>query len=76
MLWLERRGQVWGLSQEGGYPISTAAAEALAEALLTLHLLHPADGTPEALGLGDPPDPAGGTAVRVLSVRGAVLGAW
>ena len=76
-LWLERRGQVWGLAQEGGYPVRPDAAAALTGGLMTLRLLRKADGAPEALDAGDPAatGPHGGTLVRVLAVSGTVLGA-
>ena len=75
VLWLERRGQVWGVSQEGGYPISPQAAASLIDGLLGLTLDHPASGTPAALGVADPNAPAGaGTLVRILATSGALLG--
>ena len=75
VLWLERRGAVWGLARQGGYPVRPGRAEALTGALLSVKLLKPATGTLDARGLGDPsqPGPAGGTLVRVLGTSGAVL---
>jgi hypothetical protein len=75
VLWLERRGQVWGLARQGGYPARPALAETLMHALLTMQMLQPAPGAFDALGLADPfaPDAASGTLVRVLSTSGAVL---
>ncbi len=64
VLWLERRGQVWGLSQSGGYPVRPDAANALVDGLLGLKLGHAVPG-----GAAD------GTLVRVLAVSGEVLGA-
>ncbi len=75
VLELERRGQVWGLAREGGYPVRPEAAEALTAALLSLRLLRVADGPPDASGLGDPSAANGGTLVRVRTASGAVIGA-
>jgi hypothetical protein len=75
VLWLERRGQVWGLARQGGYPARPGLAEALMYALLTMQMLKPAPGTFDTLRLADPfaPGDASGTLVRVLDVSGAVL---
>jgi hypothetical protein len=75
VLWLERRGQIWGLANEGGYPVRPEAAAALIDSLTSLRLLRPAQGSLASLGLGDPavPGHGGGTLVRVLSVSGATL---
>ena len=75
VLWLERRGQQWGLARQGGYPVRAGSAEALTGALLSLRFLEPVAGTPEALGLADPfaPVDGSGTFVRVLGTSGAVL---
>ncbi len=76
LLWLERRGQVWGLSQEGGYPVRPAQAAALVNGLLSLRLNHPVAGDSTSLGVADPgAQPGGGTLVRVFATSGAVLGA-
>lgn len=77
VLWLERRGQVWGLAQQGGYPVRPGLAEKLTDALTAARLVQPATGTPEALGLGDPfkPEESGGVYVRVLGTTGATLAA-
>ncbi len=76
-LWLERRGQVWGLAGEGGYPVERSAAESLTAGLLTMRFLQPAGTDPGAAGLADPHGPSAnsGTLIRVLSTSGAVLGA-
>ena len=75
VLWLERRGQVWGLARQGGYPARPGVAEALMHALLTMQMLKPAPGDFDALGLADPfaAGNASGTLVRVLGTSGAVL---
>lgn len=74
-LWLERRGEVWGLAQAGGYPVRAERAAALVDGLLGLRLDRPVDGTPEQLAVADPDAVAGaGTLVRVLAVSGALLG--
>ncbi len=75
VLWLERRGAVWGLGRQGGYPAQPGRAEALIDTLVALKLVKPAPGTLTAQGLADPsqPGPAGGTSVRVLGISGAVL---
>jgi hypothetical protein len=76
ILWLERRGQVWGVSQEGGYPARSAMVNGLIDGLLGLTLNAPASGTPDSLGVADGTAATGsGTLVRVLAVSGAVLGA-
>ena len=76
MVWLERRGQVWALSQAGGYPVQPDKAAALVDGLLALRLTEPATASPAALGVADPAAPAGaGTLVRVLGTSGAVLAA-
>ncbi len=74
-LWLERRGMVWGLARQGGYPAQPGRVDALIQGLLGLRILKPAPGTLDALGLADPfqPSPAGGTFVRLLATSGAVL---
>ena len=75
VLWLERRGQVWGVSLEGGYPIRTEAAASLVDGLLGLTLDRPVSGAPASFGVADPDAPAGaGTLVRVLAPSGALLG--
>ncbi len=77
VLWLERRGQVWGMARQGGYPVRPEMAEALMQALLTTRLVKPVPGTPEAAGLGNPfgTDADSGTFVRVLGTSGATLSA-
>jgi hypothetical protein len=75
VLWLERRGQVWGLAREGAYPVAPGKAQALLDSLLALKLVKPAEGALYPLGLSDPAKPGGGTLVRVLGVSGAVLAA-
>jgi hypothetical protein len=77
VLWLERRGQIWGLANEGGYPVRPEAAAALIDSLVSLRLLRPAQGSLASLGVADPavPGHGGGTLVRVLSVSGATLAA-
>ena len=76
LLWLERRGQVWGLSQAAGYPVRQTAAAALIDGLLALKLLHTVSGSPASLGVANPSEREGaGTLVRVLAVSGAVLAA-
>ena len=74
-LWLERRGMVWGLAREGGYPAQPGRADALIGGLLSLRMLGPAPGTLEAQGLADPfqPGPASGVFVRLYATSGAVL---
>ncbi len=74
-LWLERRGMVWGLARQGGYPAQPGRANALIQGLLSLRITKPAPGTLDALGLADPfqPGPADGTFVRLLAASGAVL---
>ena len=64
ILWLERRGQIWGLAEAGGYPVRPDAAASLIDGLMALTLDHPVA------------NPGGdGTLVRVLAVSGGVLGA-
>ncbi len=76
LLWLERRGQVWGLSQEGGFPVRPAESAALVDGLIALRLDHSVSGDPAARGVADPDAKSGaGTLVRVLATSGAVLGA-
>ena len=75
VLTLERRGQVWGLAREAGYPIRRDKADALTDALLALRLVRPAQGVPDAIGVGDPGTEAGGTLVRIRAASGAVIGA-
>ncbi len=75
VLWLERRGTVWGLARQGGYPAQPGRADALMRALLNLRLLATAPGALASLGLADPAqaEPGGGTLVRVLGTSGATL---
>ena len=75
VLWLERRGQLWGLARQGGYPVRPDLARSLEDGLLTLRLLQPIAGTPDELGLADPfrPGEHGGVLVRVLGTSGATL---
>ena len=75
VLWLERRGQVWGLARQGGYPARPGLADALMGALLSLRLMSPAPGSPASLGLDDPfgVGDESGTFVRVLGTSGATL---
>ncbi|WP_158742698.1 hypothetical protein [Acidisphaera sp. L21] len=76
LLWLERRGQVWGMPQQGGYPARPDRVAALIDGLLGLTLVAPATGAPESLGVADESSKSGsGTLVRVLAVSGAVLAA-
>ncbi len=63
VLWLERRGQVWGLAEAGGYPVRPEAAAALIDGLMDLQLQQSA-----------PMPTTDGTLVRVLAVSGEVLG--
>ena len=75
VLWLERRGMVWGLARQGGYPAQPGQADALMQSLQQLHLLKAAPGALASLGLADPAQtaPGGGTLVRVLGLSGATL---
>ena len=75
VLWLERRGQVWGLAQQGGYPVRPGLTEALLSALLTLRIQTAAPEAFEDLHLADPfaPGANSGTFVRILGTSGAVL---
>jgi hypothetical protein len=73
---LERRGQIWGLAQNGGYPVKPAMAERLLDQLLALRLSHPS--TPDRAELRvDEPREAGAklTGIRVSATDGAGLGA-
>ena len=75
VLWLQRRGQVWGLARQSGYPVRAGMTEALFTALLTLRVLTPAPEAFEDLHLADPfaPGAGSGTFVRILGTTGAVL---
>lgn len=69
---LERRGESWGLAQEGGYPVRPETIIALIDELQAIRLLHPEPGAT----LDDPADPAGRSVqVRVRSISGEVIGA-
>ena len=70
---LERRGQVWCLAQNGGYPVKPALGERLVDQLLALQLSHPTAPAKPGPGRDDPN--AGLTGIRVLAVNGAGLGA-
>ena len=73
--WLERRGMVWGLARQGGYPVQPGRADALLAPLMTLRLVKRAPGPLDTLGLADPfqSGPDSGTSVRVLANSGAIL---
>ena len=76
ILWLERRGQVWGLARAAGYPVRPESVESLMDGLLALTLEHPVAGTPASAGLEDPSAPEGaGTLIRVLTASDDVLAA-
>ena len=65
VLWLERRGSIWGMARQGGYPVQQDRAAALLGPLLTTRLMTPAPAEPQ--------DAASGTSVRVLGTSGATL---
>ena len=75
VLWLERRGAVWGLARQGGYPAQPARADELVATLIGLRLLKPEPAPLDTLGLADPMQPAAssGTLIRVLATSGATL---
>jgi hypothetical protein len=63
LLWLERRGNVWGLARQGGYPVQSGTADQLLDALATVRMEAPAPGDLAKNGTG----------VRVLAQSGATL---
>ena len=75
VLWLERRGMVWGLARQGGYPVQPGRADALMRALQELRLVTKVPGALASLDLADPAQtgPGSGTLVRVLGTSGATL---
>jgi hypothetical protein len=73
---LERRGQIWGLAQNGGYPVKPGMADRLLDQLLALRLSHPSAPGHSGLRADDPADAqATLTGVRILATDGAGLGA-
>ncbi len=73
---LERRGQIWGLAQSGGYPVKPAMAERLLDQLLALRLSHPSTPDHAELRVDEPREAkATLTGVRVQAINGAGLGA-
>jgi hypothetical protein len=71
---LERRGQMWCLAQDGGYPVRPEMAQRLIDQLLALRLTHPGAATSASPRFDDPADVTA-TGVRVLATSGASLGA-
>jgi hypothetical protein len=73
---LERRGQLWCLAQNGGYPIKPDLGQRLIDQLLALQLTHPAAPPKPDTKRDEPKDPhAALTGIRVLATNGAGLGA-
>jgi hypothetical protein len=73
---LERRGQTWCLSQNGGYPVRPEMAQRLLDQLLALRLSHPSKPGRSGLRIDNPKDVHSAlTGVRVLATTGAGLGA-
>ena len=73
---LERRGQVWCLAQNGGYPVKPVLGQRLLDQLLALQLSHPTAPAKPEIRRDDPKDlRAGLTGIRVLAINGAGLGA-
>lgn len=72
---LERRGQLWCLAQNGGYPVKQDMAQRLLDQLLVLRLSHPST-VQTGPRTDNPKDPnAALTAIRILATSGAGLGA-
>jgi hypothetical protein len=73
---LERRGQVWGLAQSGGYPVKPGMAQTLLDQLVALRLTFPTAPDKTELRVDNPAEVGATlTGVRVQAVDGAGLGA-
>ncbi len=74
---LTRTGDLWGLAEQGGYPVQPDKLRELLTGLTELRLAEPRTADPallERLGLGDPASASStATLVRVLDGNGQVL---
>lgn len=72
VFWVERRGQLWGLARQGGYPALPGLVERLLDAAMAARLMQPAAGSTHA---GDPFAATNqtDTLVRILGTSGATL---